>query len=68
MAISDLQYGHTFVVGSAGASSFGNRSLLMAFTSTNTTNAIITKLMILEINAPYFKTAAPAASAAAKVL
>ena len=49
-----LQYGHFFVVGAAGFSSFlpKSASLFIPFTRRNTINAIIIKLITSAINAP----------------
>ena len=65
--ISDIQYGHFLVVGAAGFSGSGLRSLFKNFTIQNTTSAIMIKLITLEIKEPYLNTAAPAFSSAASV-
>ena len=67
MLISDIQYGHFFVVGSAAASGAGLCSLFKNFTIQKTTSAMMIKLITLEIKEPYLNTAAPAFSAASNV-
>ena len=58
MLIADLQKGHSFVFGAAGAGALLN--LLIILTSINTAQAVIKKLMVLFIKEPKFKITAPA--------
>ena len=67
MGMAERQYGQSFVVGSAGGTSFSLRALLTPFTRRKMANATMTKLIMVLIKMPQFMVTAPAALAAAGV-
>ncbi len=67
MATSEKQCGHSFVVGSAGASSSTFWSFEICRMRRNTQKAMIRKLTIVRMKTPQFRVTAPASWASTSV-